>query len=824
MTATHPHILAQAAGRIEEQLRFEFLGLPDGWLAVGGIALLAAIVWAVVWMYRHEGRAGASLRRRTILGVVRVAVLLCLAAIWLEPVMARYLHRWIDSYTLVLVDTSASMDLSDAYRDPALAARAGRVMGTSSSNAPVRRFDLARQIIDGNDHALLTALAENNRVKLYTFDDSPALLHTVRRAGEQAPKPDAGQPASTVAAGEVRLGDVAAGPSTNVERAVRRALESHADTPVAGMIILSDGRFTDGADAYAVARLAADRDIPIYAVGIGDPSPPRNLRVADVQAPENAFQKDPFTLTAQLAVEGVSDTRVRVDLRERADGESGDGRVIASKDAAIGPDGRIDPVSFELRRTNVGRYVYRVDVPVQEFESVADDNTRQVSVNVIDSRVRVLIVAGQPSREYQFLHRLLERDESFSVSCWLQSADVAAVRDGDVIIDHLPATVEELFEYDAVLLLDPDPSELTLAWCELVDRLVSEHGGGLLYAAARPFAPNFMHADEVRPILDLLPVSLDPEADLVLNRIGHYQTRGWPVIVEPESATHPILRLGLDPLATREAWQFDPIVYWHYPVLRPKPVATVLMRTGQSLMQNSHGQHVLAAVQFVGAGRSAFLGFDATWRWRRMGEERYDRFWVQLVRYLVEGKLLGGRKRGQLMTDADEFPLGQAVTVSARLYDAHFEPLTSDRVEASYAVEDDRRTLTLARRLDQPGWFEGRFVPHRTGSYRIGLTLPSSSGPPVEVSRDIRITRPNIEIIRPQMDREAMVALAESSGGGRYFEMDEALQIPPLIPDRHEVTTTRSRPIVLWDRWWTLALLVTLLTVEWGVRKWSRML
>jgi len=823
MNAMHAPILADAAGRIEEQLRFEFLGLPEGWLAVGGLVLLAALVWSVVWMYRHEGRAGASVQRRTLLAALRAAVILALAAIWLEPVMARYLHRWIDSYTLVLVDTSASMDLSDAYRDATLTERAGQVLG-AAPHAPVRRFDLARQIIEGHDHAFLRALTERNRVRVYTFDESPALRHTVRRAGEQLPKSGAPSTASTVAAAEVRLDAAAQGPSTHVERAVRRALESHVDTPVAGVIVISDGRFTEGADAEAVARLAQDRDVPIFTIGIGDPSPPRNVRVADVLAPQSAFQKDPFTVTARLAAEGAGGTSLRVDLRERADGEPGDGRVVASKSVGIGEDGRIEPISFELRRTEVGRYVYRVEVPVQEFESVADDNARQVSVQVIDARVRVLIVSGQPSREYQFLHRLLARDESFSVSCWLQSADVAAVRDGNVIIDHLPATVEELFEYDAILLLDPDPSELTQAWCELVDRLVSEHGGGLLYAAARPYAPDFMHAGEVEPILGLLPVALDPEADLVLNRVGHYQTRGAPVIVAPESATHPILRLGLDPAATRDAWQADPVVYWHYPVLRPKPVATVLLRTGQSLMQNSYGQHVLAAVQFVGAGRAAFLGFDGTWRWRRMGEERYNRFWVQLVRYLVEGKLLGGRKRGQISTEADEFPLGEAVNVSARLYDAGFEPLSADRVEASYSVDDDRRSLALDRRLDQPGWFEGRFLPHRTGSYRIGLTLPSSSGPPVEVSCEIRVTRPNIEIVRPQMDRQALVTLARGSGGGRYFEMDEAMQVPPLISDRHEVTTTRSRPIVLWDRWWTLALLVTLLTVEWGVRKWSRLL
>jgi hypothetical protein len=52
-------------------------------------------------------------------------------------------------------------------------------------------------------------------------------------------------------------------------------------------------------------------------VGIGDPSPPRNLRVTEVLAPENAFRQDPFAITARFAAQGMEGRRVRVRLRER---------------------------------------------------------------------------------------------------------------------------------------------------------------------------------------------------------------------------------------------------------------------------------------------------------------------------------------------------------------------------------------------------------------------------------------------------------------------------------------------------------------------------
>ena len=82
------------------------------------------------------------------------------------------------------------------------------------------------------------------------------------------------------------------------------------------MIVFSDGGFNQGASAEDVARFAAERGIAIHAVGIGDPSPPRNVRVSELSAPENVFQQDPFSINARFANEGIDGERLRVVLQE----------------------------------------------------------------------------------------------------------------------------------------------------------------------------------------------------------------------------------------------------------------------------------------------------------------------------------------------------------------------------------------------------------------------------------------------------------------------------------------------------------------------------
>ena len=818
------------AGHIQVERRLELAAMPEGWPAVLMAVLVAGLCWVIVWMYRREGRAGATSRARLLMAVVRCLVVLCIVGIWLEPVLATYLHRVVDSYTLVLVDTSSSMDLQDRYLDDDARKRVQSVTG-GPADAPVARKAIAEKILDSNERSFLAELAKRNRVRVIGFDEAPRDVVTIRAQREkdvdEAANPSNGGDEKIVSAARTQSLDLrfdANGAATDMGRAIRESIEALGSAPIAAAVILTDGGVNRGDSVEEILRYAQERRVALHVVGIGDSAPPRNIRVAEMIAPDNIFAEDPFAVVTQITHQRMSGQSIVVELLEKRAEAGAAETVVASQTIVAGDDGSVEPVTFQHRQGAVGRYVYRINVPVAEVESIADDNTKQITVNVIDNKLRVLLVSGAPSWEYRYVSRLLQRDETFEVSCWLQSADTDAVRDGNVIIDHLPATAEELFAYDAVVMLDPDPIELTAEWCDLVSRLVKDHGGGLLYAAARLHTPGFVHDPAVSELIRLMPVTLDPDADLLLNQLGHYQQKGGPIVVPSTAAGHPVMKLPAGDAGVPSRWSTAARVFWYYPVLREKPVATVLMRHGDPRMQNAYGSHVLLATQYVGSGRAAYLGFDGTWRWREYGDILFDKFWVQSIRYLVEGKLSGGNRRGMLLTESDTYQLGDAVSVSARLLDRSFQPSSVEQVQAEYRIEGDGGSFLLTRADDRPGWYEGRFVPPHTGSCEISLTIPDGDPLIDRARKEIQVVRPDLEILEPRMKRDALVTLAERSEGGRYYEIDQAASAPQNIADRHESTTIRSRPEPLWDNGWLLGGLVALLGLEWALRKWFRLL
>jgi hypothetical protein len=295
-------------------------------------------------------------------------------------------------------------------------------------------------------------------------------------------------------------------------------------------------------------------------------------------------------------------------------------------------------------------------------------------------------------------------------------------------------------------------------------------------------------------------------------------------VVPSAAASHPVLALSEQPTESAQIWSRLPGVYWHYPVRREKPVATVLLRHASPQMRNTYGSHVLLASQFLGSGRTGFLAWDGTWRWRRLGESYFNRFWIQLIRHLAEGRLVGGRARGLVQLERDRSTVGEAVRVEARLLDAQNLPLEQEVVEASIEVENTQAgSLTLEAQPGRPGWYRGQFVPRQTGTHVVRIDLPGAGSAVNTVRAELHVGQADREFRHTRLNRESLKALASHSAGGRYLDIHQSRELASLIPSKTSSLVLTGQPEPLWDRWWTLAVLAALLGTEWAVRKRARL-
>lgn len=629
----------------------------------------------------------------------------------------------------------------------------------------------------------------------------------------------------------------AVGSETRIGDAIRGVLARHDPTTLAGVVLLTDGQASGGLTTSAAAALARRSDVAIYPVGLGSSDAPTNVRVVDLDSPRRVFPNDKFALSAVLQASGARSITAEVQLLDGLDdGESDPTEVVDSREVELPADGSLVPVRFELIPESVGRRRLAVRVIPPAGDQNEEDNMRDARYEVVARRLRVLAIAGGPTREYQFVRNLLHRDDSVELDVWLQTAQPGLSQDAERLLTEFPATAEDLFEYDAIITFDPDWMEVPVERMQLLQRWISEQAGGLILVGGPIYMPQWMRArtdPRVATLGNLFPVELATRSPLLAGGRQGGDT-AFDLEFTAEARRADFLFIADDPQVSFELWDSFGGVYDYVGVKDPKPGAKVYAYFSDPSTKVGDSLPVYLASQFYGGGRTYFQASGEMWRLRRENDAYFDSYYTKLVRWVSEGRLLRDSSRGILLVDNARAGVGDTIAVRAVLTDDQFEPLQLPSVEASLLGPGgsiESVTLTPVEGEARGGTYGGRFVVRSAGSYELRLTLGDGLGDSV-LRQTVQVRLPTVELERPQRNDEELEFLA-SSTGGQYVPIDDDQAIAsvprqliewlepqpqttilPGTPD--DDFAQRRNASLLW-------LIATALTFEWVVRRLHRL-
>jgi hypothetical protein len=705
------------------------------------------------------------------------------------------------------------MRFSDPYTDEtrAVATAAALELQAQGGKSPVDRLretprlELAKKAISAH----VDALGKGRDVAFYDLESASKAV----TAGPARAKPlDEIQPRRSVSP----LGD-----------ALRGVLAVHRGRPVAGIVLVSDGRSNAGEDPLRVAESLARMNIPIFPIASGGEEGPRNVRVVEIVASPVVFATDPMTLSVIVEARGLKDAEADLILEQRVN--SADWQQVATQRIPLGDDGIQKRTSFRLVPKVVGQYEYRARIEDAGPELTRDDNSATASVRVVRQQIRVLMIAGSPSPEVQFLRNALQRDQHVAFAAWLQHADPGFRQPGDKPITRLPNDAEELARYDAVVLIDPDMQALGPQWPDLIANFVGKDGGGLIFMPGELYSQQLFDAEAggtsaAGRWTRVLPVVREPglfrtEAEVRLATQSTYALE-----LTAEGRGDPIFEFHPDPIRNRTILTSLPGMYWSFPVTRARPGATVLARHGDPRMQNQFGRHVLLASQLYGPGRTVFIGFDSTYRWRYLAEDYFDGFWARLIDRVGRNKALGGRFPFQVSLGKTAYRVGDRVEIGVRFTEA---AAVAEASGLAAEIEPDGQPpepLHFERAPDDPALLTSNFPAERAGGYSLRITPATGvdAGASTRVSTtNFRIEPPRRELDEPSLNRALLADLARLTGG-RVLDVSEVRKLDESIAMR-EVTRTIEQRDELWDAPVFYAIIILGLTAEWISRKIFRM-
>ncbi len=834
----------------------QWANLPESWGVFVLLALVALICYGVFWMYRREINTCPK-PVKLFMAALRLAVLLLLVLLYLKPSL--YFQRVDEVRPPIefLRDSSLSLARGDLYRSGEQVKRLAKLTGADASaidEGGMSRSELLNEAFARHPE-LLKQMREKGPIRVVDFADGskpyeiiPSLSAEEAKAEEAKAGVDAKPtPEETETSGS---GDAVAGKklelpalqpmgsATDIWQALKTVLDGNS-TP-SSIVLVSEGQHNGSEDPLEMADKAAAMDIPIYTVGIGDPNPPKNVSVQEVYVRNKAYPDEPFEIEAVVQTSRRNETNLPSSLkvtllqqRVNAGGQLDSQVEVKSNDISVPDNGGRIRLNFDHSTNEPGRYVYTVRCERLSDETDFEDNElASGELEIVDEKVRVLLISGLPSWDYQQVYKLLQRDQTIDLSCWLQSMDDSRPQEGNTPITRLPSTIEELGEYNVVLLLDPNPVEFDDRWVELLRNFCQYKAGGVMFMAGPQFTSEFLTKPSLKDFRNIVPVRFGDLEEIEINEAlaEASNDRAGKMLTVPFNMDHPVMSFRAEPEENLKIWSLMPGIYWSFPATRAKPTARVLMERGDQV--SAEGNQPLMVSGRFGAGSVLYLGFQGTWRWRPIGlqAQYFDRFWIQVVRFLVETRSLQGSRRGFIDREKTEYELGERVTLVARLLDQQFKPETREAFDAVVTSDDGRQqTVKLKRLPNQEGRYEGAFPASRIGSYSAIVDMgESTDGEKLVDPVTFRIVSPSAEAGAYWLNEKLLRDISARSGG-KYFRLDSIEKLPAELPNTVERFTFNSPPEPLWDassktRWFVFLLPAILLTIEWAVRKWYKLL
>ncbi len=626
------------------------------------------------------------------------------------------------------------------------------------------------------------------------------------------------------------------GPQTMIADALSAIIQKERGGPIAGIALLTDGQQNAGVHMGAAEHLARNAGIPIYTIGMGVAERPANVRIVDVEAPRRVYPGDNFTITAYLQTHGFGGRNVKVelfgaDVRPNADEDFEEEQAIP-----LGSDGEIIAVRFQVKPVAAGKRVYRVHVAAPSNDHDPQDNNRSATVRVVERGTQVLLFAGGPMREYRFLRNQLYRDRDVTLHVLLQTAQPGASQEADELLYSFPATAEELFAYDCIVAFDPDWRTLDDLQVELLERWVAEKAGGLILVSGPVYTPRWTSRgrgdSRIEKIKSMYPVSFYRRNSPTLRLGRHGSEKPWPLKFTREGLEAEFLQLGESNVESEQAWDEFAGVYGFAAVRGAKPGAQVYARFSDPDAVIGGEAPVYFASQFYGSGRTLFMASGELWRIRELDEKYFEQFYVKLIRWASQGRLMRDSNRGVLLVDKDRCLLGDRIVVRAQLTDPQFRPLTEKQVTAQLINPDGARTEVVLKSVQGEageGFYEGQFTALQAGEARLELPVPQSREAEV-LSREVTVRVPDLELEHPERNDPLLKHLAEISGGAYFVGLDAAMNrgglgtapLASLIRSQDQHTYL---PGIVDKRFsgllaqWLLALLCGVLFTEWLVRR-----
>ena len=538
---------------------------------------------------------------------------------------------------------------------------------------------------------------------------------------------------------------------------------------VGAVIIASDGLYNKGQNPlYA----SLQNKFPVYTIALGDTTVRKDLILYKVISNRIAYLGNKFPIEIQISA------RQFVGKTSTCTVSKGS-TILFSQQVSINGNNFSATIPVQLDAKEVGLQRYTIKLSNIEGEVSYVNNVKDIFIDVLDGRQKVLILTDAPHPDVGAIKNALESNENYEVSSVLadnvvQVSNLSYSKYNLVVLYQLPSAKNKIEK----LLADIDKAKLPVLFvlCSQTDIL--------LFSKAQDDLSISASEGKINDALPLL--SKDFSLFTISDALRSYSSK------------------------------FSPLqcLFGNYKINSP---VSVLFNQKIGLVET---QQPLFIFSQSGEQKTGILCGEGIWRWRLQdfSEHGNQNIFNELISKTVQYLSAKIDKSFFRLVSKNNFHENESVEFEAEVYNDSYELINDNEVSVTITSADGTRFPFTFNKTTNDYRLDAGIFP--VGNYRYEAKVKVGSKIYFEKG-EFSVAALQIETTNTIADHQLLYSLAKKSGGEMIYP-NQLAQLAKLLNVREDIKPISHSEKKLSDMInlkWIFFLLLSLISLEWFMRK-----
>lgn len=558
---------------------------------------------------------------------------------------------------------------------------------------------------------------------------------------------------------------------TNISKLMTNVYDLYSNQNLGAIILATDGIYNEGSNPlYLNTQLSA----PIYTVALGDTTVKKDIVLKRVFYNKIAYLGDKFTVQVDISAQNSAGTNTNLSVYKV---EGNNNRKLQQVPVNIDRNDFFTTREIVLDADQSGVQRFRVVVEPVSGEASNANNSKDIFIDVLDARQKILIIANSPHPDVTALRQSINTNKNYQVELAYANDIKVNVADFDFVILHqLPSRINNI--------------------SGVLNTLKNQRIPRLFIAGMQT---NFSQLNQVQSLMTIQANG---------NSSNDVQARPVPGFNNFTLSEELLQDLPTFPPLTSPFGEFQ-----------AAPDAAVLLTQRIGKVDTKFPLLVLGEEDGVKVG---VLAGEGIWKWRlfdflqNQNHEIFDELLGKSVQFL---SLKEDKRKFRVTPVKNIFNENEQVLFDAELYNDNYELINEPDARIVITNSDGKDFDFTFNKSGRAYSLNAGIFPVGNYTFRASVT---NAGQNLTATGQFSVQPVQLELFETTANHNLLRLLSEQYGGAMVYP-DKMTQIVELIKDKGTVKpviyeTAKTRAVI--NLKWIFFLLLFLLAGEWFLRRY----